>query len=363
VIPGLYQLGSTGLSTEAPVTAAQAFLSLLRSDQRKLALLPVDSCEVRNWLNGVEMPYGMQLRGATNVQKDAALNLIRASMSERGYEQVWGAMRLNEVLGDILGDTVALNRWNYSIALFGVPSREAPWGWQLQGHHLTLTFFMVRDQIALTPLFIGAEPAIVDDGPLKGLAILQEEERQGLEMLRGLDDRQLGMAVVGHSITGEDLPPGRVVPQDERIQSGFFKDNAMIPYEGLAAAGMTSVQQRQLVNLVELYVSRMPQGHDRIRMAEIERYMDETHFAWIGKSGNEDPFYYKIHSPVILIEFDHHPGMVLDNKRPEKFHVHTQVRAPNGNDYGRDLLRQHYEEQHKSRRSDPEGVHGHAHCG
>jgi hypothetical protein len=34
---------------------------------------------------------------------------------------------------------------------------------------------------------------------------------------------------------------------------------------------------------------------------------------------------------------------VLNNPEPEKFHVHTIVRTPNGNDYGMDLLRLHYE--------------------
>ena len=32
-----------------------------------------------------------------------------------------------------------------------------------------------------------------------------------------------------------------------------------------------------------------------------------------------------------------------DPQRPTRDHVHTVVRTPNGNDYGKDLLRQHYE--------------------
>jgi hypothetical protein len=82
-------------------------------------------------------------------------------------------------------------------------------------------------------------------------------------------------------------------------------------------------------------------------MDEVMRHTSETHFSWIGASGPDDTFYYKVHSPVILIEFDHHSGVALDNPHPEKFHVHTLVRTPNGNDYGRDLLRQHYELSHR----------------
>jgi hypothetical protein len=44
----------------------------------------------------------------------------------------------------------------------------------------------------------------------------------------------------------------------------------------------------------------------------------------------------------VFIEFDHHAGVFLTNAEPAKFHVHTIVRTPNGNDYGIDLLRLHY---------------------
>ena len=78
-------------------------------------------------------------------------------------------------------------------------------------------------------------------------------------------------------------------------------------------------------------------------MAEVDRHFDETHFCWMGGTDDVAPFYYKVQSPVILIEFDHEPGVVFDNDEPTRHHVHTIVRTPNGNDYGIDLLRQHYE--------------------
>jgi len=56
------------------------------------------------------------------------------------------------------------------------------------------------------------------------------------------------------------------------------------------------------------------------------------------------PFYYRILSPVILVEFDHQSGIIYDNDTPSRDHIHTVVRTPNGNDYGKDLLRQHYAE-------------------
>ena len=80
-------------------------------------------------------------------------------------------------------------------------------------------------------------------------------------------------------------------------------------------------------------------------MAEIGAHLDETYFAWIGTAEDDAVFYYRIHSPVILIEFDHQNpvGTLQKNARgvPTRDHIHTVVRTPNGNDYGKDLLAQH----------------------
>jgi hypothetical protein len=343
---GLYKLESVGHTTAAIRARAEALLILLDGKQRSAALLPIDSPDWMRWFNGVEMPHGLSLRTATHTQRHAVLELVRASLSTRGYDQVQGAMLLNEVLGELVGNTSILNAWNYAIAIFGAPSAHEPWGWQLQGHHVAVNCFILGDQIVATPLFIGAEPAIVDEGPLMGLSILQEEERAGFELLHALDPAQRDTAVIFESMLQQNLPPGRYTSADQRMQAGAFRDNAILPYEGVAGADMTASQRAKLADLVELYVSRLPSGHDRVKMSEVMRHVSETYFSWIGSSGPEDPFYYKVHSPVILIEFDHHSGVALDNPQPEKFHVHTLVRTPNGNDYGKDLLRQHYEHFH-----------------
>ena len=83
-------------------------------------------------------------------------------------------------------------------------------------------------------------------------------------------------------------------------------------------------------------------------MGEIKKHLDETFFAWTGATDEEAIFYYRIHSPVILIEFDHQGpiGLKGDRKQATRNHIHTIVRTPNGNDYGKDLLRQHLEEHH-----------------
>ena len=115
-----------------------------------------------------------------------------------------------------------------------------------------------------------------------------------------------------------------------------------MPYEGLRASDIPPGQQRALMDLTQRYLLSLPPGSLAARLAEIERHLQDTHFCWIGGTGNENPFYYRIQSPVIFIEFDHHTGVFLTNQEPAKFHVHTIMRTPNGNDYGMDLLRLHY---------------------
>lgn len=101
---------------------------------------------------------------------------------------------------------------------------------------------------------------------------------------------------------------------------------------------------------MKTYAQRLPDGPAAVFMESVEQHLDDTHLAWIGGSGDDDAFYYRIHSPVVLIEYDCHQGVFLDNDQPEPFHVHTIVRTPNGGDYGRDLLRRHLAHHHPQQR-------------
>jgi hypothetical protein len=100
-------------------------------------------------------------------------------------------------------------------------------------------------------------------------------------------------------------------------------------------------------DLIHLYVSNMDEGHTRVKMDEVDRHLDNTWFTWIGDTQSDSAFYYRVQSPVILIEFDHQRpanlyGLAKDPTKPSQQHIHCVVRTPNGNDYGKDLLRQHY---------------------
>ena len=121
--------------------------------------------------------------------------------------------------------------------------------------------------------------------------------------------------------------------------AGAFQDNRVIPLEGVAAAEMTLKQQSKLLSIVVAFFELLPLGPFEHRMNKAREHLAETYFSWIGGFGPEDPFYYRIQSPVVLLEFDHHSGVFLTNQQPAKYHIHTVMRIPNGNDYGRELIK------------------------
>ena len=344
-LPDLHKRQSERAPTASMVDAARRLLNLLSPQQQQMACFPIDASEWRGWQNTEVYAEsgGLRLEEATDAIRSAALALLRASLSAKGYEQSISAMRLNRFLGDLVSGPAVMNEWSYSLSLFGEPSLTEPWGWQCFGHHMCLNCFILGDQMVLSPAFWGAEPCYADDGPYAGVRLFEAEERAGLQFMRMLSPDQQAVAIVAHSIIGGDLPPGRRHFADNLHLGGAFQDNRVVPFEGLNAAAMTATQRHSLLQLVSLHLSGLPDGPRSSRVSEAELHLDATYFCWIGGTGDDSPFYYRIQSPVIFIEFDHHAGVFLTNAEPAKFHAHVIVRTPNGNDYGFDLLRQHRE--------------------
>jgi hypothetical protein len=344
-IPGLFRLEPQGAPTPAIIDAVRALLNQLSGKQRAAMSFPVDSHQWRNWQNTelfVEN-HGLRLEEVPEQVREAVMNVLRASLSGKGFRMSRDVMRLNRFLGDLVGGPHVLGEWSYTFCLFGTPSTTEPWGWQLFGHHLALNCFIIGTQMVLTPTFMGAEPSYADTGPFAGTKLFEDEERAGLALIRSLSAQQQAQAIVAHSMMGGDLPPGRRHFADNLHLGGAYQDNRIVPYEGIEAAQFSAAQRRRLLDLVQAYLAPLPSGPHAARLEEIVRHLDATRFCWIGGCDESSAFYYRIQSPVVFIEFDHHAGVFLTNAEPAKFHVHTIVRTPNGNDYGLDLLRLHYE--------------------
>lgn len=361
VVEGLYPLLDTGFSTRVIMDAARAFIDVMQPGRRDVRF-PVDAKEWRLWHNAFMpwYPTGLLLQTASAEERVAVMGIVEASHSARGYRDVRVLMTMNGLLGKLVGDEGRnLTEWMYWFRLFGEPSLTEPWGWQLYGHHLSLNCLIIGGQMVLTPSFMGAEPSISDEtsGEFAGLRLFDDEQAGGLEFVRSLSSGQQAKAILHPSMLSEDLPPEMLHPLDGRHRAGAGQDNLVLPYEGLAGEDMSPGQKEGLLSLMRLYAERLPQGHSDLLLALFQQHIGETHFCWIGRSDSETtPFYFRIHSPVALIELDHHSGIFLDNAEPERFHAHTLMRTPNGNDYGMDLLRQHRLRGH---RQEPSASHSH----
>lgn len=342
---GLFNLGDRGAPNHLLVAAAREFLdSLAGDDQRFAALQPLDSVHRRRWTNAFAtwLPPGILLDDLAPAQRDAAMRVVAAGMSTAGLAATRNVMKLNEALGEVIGlyrDT--LREWVYFFAIFGNPSEHEPWGWQLMGHHLVLNCFVLGEQVIVSPVFMGAEMVELDEGRFVGIKAFADEHERGLGMIRSLSGPQQDRAILYHSMRSADLPlelSGRV---DGRHRGGAGRDNLVLPFEGVRADELNGAQRERLVALIETYLARG--AHGEADLARAKRHLDETFFAWIGDPAEDGPFYYRVHSPVILIEFDHHPGIFITAEEPQPFHVHTIVRMPNAGDYGMALLAQYRE--------------------
>ena len=333
--PGLFKVKSTGVATEPVRRAAEAFLAGLSEPQRAKTLFPIDDLEWQLWDNRhFAARQGVGFTEMDPKQRDLAFGLLDAALSAKGLKVTRDIMKLNGTLAELTKDPRQYGEWLYWITIMGKPSAKEPWGFQLDGHHVIINYFVLGDQVVMTPVFMGSEPIRAESGKFQGTVILQPEQEQGQALIHALTEAQQTTA----RISGPKGPTNNL--------SEAYKDNLVLDYAGLPAAKMTSAQKKLLRGLINEYVGNMAEPHRRVRMEEIDQYLDRTYFGWIGDAQPPQVFYYRIHSPVVLIEFDHQAPVALSRDRtPTRNHVHTVVRTPNGNDYGKDLLRQHYARQ------------------
>lgn len=329
----LFPLRNTGVDVTAPREAARTYLAALSPEQREQSRFRMDDISWRHWSNGARyfLRHGLCLEDLDDLSRERVLAVIRSSLSEAGYRQIVDLMHLNRTIGEIRGEENLLNEWMYWFSVYGAPESDGPWGWQLDGHHVCVNCTFVGDQMVLTPTFLGAEPVIAEAGKYQGTAAFRREETVGRDLYRSLTPDQRKLAVLA-----EEMPRGLFV--------GAFRDNYELEYHGVPLGELTAQQRALSTELLGLYVNQAGPGHARVRMDEVLKHEDETYFSWVGDP--EFVFYYRLHSPVILIEFEHQRGVMFDNDVPLPLHIHTVVRTPNGNDYGVDLLRRHHELYH-----------------
>jgi Protein of unknown function (DUF3500) len=318
------------ISQQAPFTQApRAFLQALTPEKRQRAMFPFDSAERSNWHYIPRRRMGLALKDMTAEERDAAHQLLRSGLGEAGYGKVVAIMRLEEVLRQMELFGFSRDMENYAFTVFTTADGLFPLGWRVEGHHLSLNFTIVNEtQSAVTPAFLGAHPAEIRDGPLKGMRALAQEHDLAFDLMRRLDPGQRRKALFATRSLGDIVSgPGRSIDLNSSV--------------GLPLAEMTAMQRDAAIRLLEEYVRNV---RDDIAAANLrsvhEAGIDKLYFAWAGSLEPDQAHYYRLHGPTLLIEYD--------NTRNDANHVHS-IWHDLRNDFGADLLRAHYETGHPHR--------------
>ncbi|HTI92590.1 MAG TPA: DUF3500 domain-containing protein [Puia sp.] len=317
--------------------AATVFLSLLDSGQQASCFYPFDVDERYSFhYFPVAGPKGIAMDKLNPGQTKAAWDLIKTCLSEKTVEKVGEIIQLEIILKELehrQPNDHFRDPGKYHLTIFGIPRNNTIWGWRLEGHHVSFNFSANNGKlVAGTPGFLGANPAVVQQGAGKGKEVLKEEREAGFALLHSLTKEELTMAIV------DKTAPGDIITYNNR--------EAMIAHpEGLLYPEMSSAQQEQMLQLISLYVHRFTKLFADEMLKEIqEAGLDKLRFAWAGytEPGLGKPHYYRIQGPTIIIEYD--------NTQNNANHVHTVIRDL-CHDFGGDQLLEHYKAQHQKAHS------------
>jgi len=323
----LVQYRSTAERIEA---AARTYLASLDAEQRAQAVLSFDDPYRTDWHYIPRSRRGLRIDEMNDEQRRLLHGLLRSALSSQGYLKVTSIMGLEETLGAMEraagGDGTLRDRGAYTVTFFGSPE-DRPWAWRFEGHHVSLNLLTGEDgSVAVTPEFLGANPATVSTGPDAGLEILSKEEELGFRLLHALSDVQRAEAIIDVAGRGDILlTPGTNI-------------DALGQPVGLPASRMTAEQLHIFGDLVSLYAHNFD---TELAQPLLERLgsadPEQVFFAWVGGVTRAEPHYYRIHGPGWVIE--------LDNSRPGANHVHTVWRDAE-NDFGAAALERHLRESH-----------------
>jgi hypothetical protein len=311
--------------TSRIVSAANAFLATLDQSQRKNVSFTFDDAQQRaRWSNfpqGIFKRAGLNMGELNAAQHSAAMGLVQAALSKRGFEKVQQIVEADEVLRNSEGNgRLQFGKDLYYISILGAPSEKTPWMLQFGGHHLALNITIAGERGILTPSLTGAQPALYTANG-KTVRPLGQESDKALGLLNSLDSTQRSQAILKYRVADLVLGPGQ--------------DGKTIQPEGLKASALTEKQRAMLVDVIAEWTGIVHESAASARLAEIKAGLGDTWFAWSGPTtatpGRNITAYYRIQGPNLVIEYA--PQQMGGD--PSN-HIHTIYRDPT-NDYGRNV--------------------------
>ncbi|MBV9987188.1 MAG: DUF3500 domain-containing protein [Chitinophagaceae bacterium] len=313
------------------LTSADNFIRSLSAEQKTAALYPFDTEERYNFQYVPRERKGLPIGDLNAVQRKAAMDLVRTCLSEQAARKVEDIISLEYVLKAIehRGDEDHYrDARKYYFTIFGLPGEHTVWGWRIEGHHVAFNF-SVKDKKLLsgTPGFLGANPAVIKEGPEKGKQVLKDETDMGFAMIGSLSPANRQKAIL--SVTA----PNEIITTNTR--------KAILEHPaGVSYAQMSDREKQQLLQLISLYVHRFTKSFAEDMLKDIQAAgLENLSFAWAGTTEPAEgkANYYLVHGPTIIIEYD--------NSQNNANHVHTVVRDLK-HDFGGDALLEHYRTAH-----------------
>jgi hypothetical protein len=322
----------------------QRFTDSLTPTQKEKALLGFNDTSRAKWNNlpiGLRPRVGLNIGSMSDQQRRLVHRILSASLSSQGYLKATSIMHLDNLLGIFFDSlyqrkeitdtlyqmikTLKFGHQNYYLALFGDPRSDSVWGYKVEGHHLSLNFTFLNDQLAITPMFVGTDPAEYPSGEYAGWRVLGLEEDLGMKLLFSLTPDQQQKATWS-----------KEVPVD--IITGAESGKRLVENWGIPGSGLSEKQRTIMQKVIREFVfnleyDRAVKEYDKIVKAGFEK----VYFGWIGAYEESKPHYYILNGPTFLIEFDNNGG-----PRRSANHIHAIWREK-GNEFGEDLLKLHYD--------------------
>lgn len=311
--------------TEEMTGAAQVFLASLDESQGKVARFEFKSKERENWhFVPMDQREGVRFEALKPHQQHLAFGLLGTGLSQKGLLTATQIMTLEQILRDRGENPEVRNTEKYSIAIFGTPSEEEPWGWRFEGHHLSLNFSILGDKVIGLPAFFGTNPAELKEGPLKGMRPLGEIEDAGRALAKEL-------AEAGQSPVFSEDPPQEILTAQDSAASAQ-------EVQGITSDKLDGEQIKKLLALVnDVAEFQRKEISNEILQKINTTQRKKLHFAWAGSLERNEGHYFRIQGVDFIIEYA--------NTQNDANHAHLVWRDLK-NDFARDALKKHYETGH-----------------
>lgn len=324
-------------------SATTNLLSTFDTDQLAVIQIEFEDSSRTKWTNlpvGLAPRTGLRYGEFSTESRIAFHELLTTLLSSQGYLKTTSIMMLDDILNEVYAEAYELGLvndeekemidnllWdfeNYYIAIWNEPNSETPWGFKLEGHHISLNLTAFGDEFTINPLFVGTDPHVVPLSKYAGLKVLSKEEEYAFELMDLFSEKQLSKVIISEEVPGDIITnPNGPTRLDE--------------LQGLKGEEMTQKQRDVLRRVIMEYVNNLEheKAHEAMAMVE-QSELNDVYFGWIGSLQPGAPHYYIINAKDFMIEYDN-IGFQNDGN-----HIHTIWRDKN-NDFGQDILKNHYQ--------------------